>query len=64
MGTSYQLNLLTAIKIYNVFHFNLLRPIIINLLPDQHNSLSLLIVTNKRKKKKWEVNDIINAKKN
>ena len=56
----YQLKLLYTIKIYDVFHPNLLQKAATNLLPGQQNSpLPLTVVDGKEK---WEVNDILDTK--
>lgn len=44
VGSSYQLDLPTSIRIHDVFYPNLLQPAATNLLPDQHNKLELPIV--------------------
>lgn len=47
VGILYRLDLSTFIKIHNIFHLNLLKPMATNPLPSQHNSPPLLVVTNK-----------------
>ena len=63
MESAYRLDLSTLIKIHNVFHPNLLRPVATNPLPDQHNSPPPLVVADKEEKKRQKIDDIIDAKK-
>ena len=60
IGSSYRLDLLHTMKIYDVFHSNLLQKVAINLLPSQQNSPLLSTVVDN--KEKWEVNNILDAK--
>ena len=48
-------------RIYNLFHSNLLKPTAKNLLPGQCNNPLPPVVVND--KKKWEADNILNAKK-
>ena len=57
----YKLELSKIIRIFNVFHSNLLILIIINSLSNQKNSLSSLILVNNLKKQ--IINDILDFKK-
>lgn len=57
--SSYQLNLLTFMKIHNVLHPNLPQKAAKNLLPDQHNDFVPLMIVDK----KWEINNILDVKK-
>ena len=51
INSFYKLKLFEIIKIYNVFHFKLLNFIVINLLFNQKNSFSkIIIIKNKNKK--------------
>lgn len=47
---SYRLDLLTFMKIHNVFYLNLLSPMATNPLPDQYNPPPPPVVINKKKK--------------
>ena len=47
-------------KIYDIFHPNLLWKAVNNLLPGQHNAPPLPIVSNDEEK--WEVDNILDAK--
>ena len=58
---SYWLDLPAFMRIHNVFHPSLLRPAAEDLLPSQHNNPPPPVVVND--KEKWEVDDILNAKK-
>ena len=59
--SSYQLYLPASMRIHNVFPLSLLRLAAKDLFPGQHNDLLPPVVVNN--KKKWEVNNILNAKK-
>ena len=61
VGSSYQLELLYTMKIYDVFHLNLLWKAADNPLPSQQNSLPPPTVVNNEEE--WEVDDILNAKR-
>ena len=56
----YQLELPHIMKIYDVFHPNLLQKVANNLLPGQRNSPPPLTVVNN--KEEWEVDNILDAK--
>ena len=57
----YQVQLFETIKIFDTFHFSLLRKASMNSLSEQINELSSSIIINDEKK--WEMNDILNARK-
>ena len=59
--SSYQLYLSHTMKIYNIFHLNLLWKAAIDLLPSQQNSLSPPTIVNNEKE--WEVDNILDAKR-
>ena len=61
VGSSYQLDLPASMRIHNVFYPSLLRPAAEDPLPGQHNDPPPPVVMND--KEKWEVNDILDAKK-
>ena len=61
VGLSYQLKLSYIMKIYNVFHPNLLWKVVNNPLPGQQNSPPPLTVVNN--KEKWEVDNILDVKR-
>ena len=59
-GSSYWLELLHTIKIYNIFHLNLLQKVADNTLSGQQNiSLPSTVVNNEEK---WKIDDILNVK--
>ena len=59
--SSCQLDLLTSMKIHNVFHPSLLRKASSNLLPGQHNDPAPPVIVNDEEE--WEVNNILNARR-
>ena len=61
VGSSYQLELPHTMKIYDVFHSNLLWKAATDPLPSQHNSPPPPTVVNN--KEKWEVDNILDAKR-
>ena len=50
VGSFYKLKLFKIIRIYNVFHFKLLNLIVTNPLPDQKNSLFIVIIVKNKEK--------------
>ena len=62
VGSSYQLELPTSIKIHDVFHPSLLRKASADPLPGQYNDLAPPIVVDDSEEK-WEVNDILDARR-
>lgn len=52
---SYWLDLLTSIKIYNMFHPNLLQSTNNDPLPSQYNALPLLIIVDDKKNEKLTI---------
>lgn len=56
----YQLDLPISMRIYDVFHPNLLQLVTNNPLPGQHNKPEPSVVVNR--KKKWEVDNILDVK--
>ena len=61
VGLLYWLDLSTSMKIYDVFHPNLLWPVAINSLLGQHNKLEPLVIIDSEKE--WEVDNILDAKR-
>ena len=61
VDASYQIQLLESVKIFDIFHSNLLRKAFENSLSEQINELAPSIVINDEKK--WKVNDILDARK-
>ena len=57
----YKLKLPEIMRIYNVFYFKLLNFVVINLLSDQKNFFSKIIIV--KDKEKWIIEDILNFKK-
>ncbi len=58
VDSSYKLKLSESMHIHDVFHSDLLRLVVNDLLPDQKNELSDSIVVNDEDE--WEINDILN----
>ncbi len=58
IDSSYKLKLLESMHVHDVFHSDLLRSVVDDLLSDQKNELSDLIVINDEDE--WEINDILN----
>ena len=56
---SYKLKLSETMHIHDVFHFKLLHFIVNNLLPDQKNNSSELIMINEENE--WKINNILNS---
>ena len=61
VGSLYRLDLPVSMRIHDVFHPSLLRPVAEDPLPGQHNDSPPPVVVND--KKEWEVNDILDARK-
>ena len=57
----YQVQLFESVKIFDIFHFNLLRKTFENSLSEQVNEFASSIVINDEKK--WKMNDIFDARK-
>ena len=57
----YQVQLFESVKIFNIFHFNLLRKTFENSLFEQINELASSIIINDEKE--WKVNDIFDVRK-
>ena len=57
----YQVKLSETIKIFDTFHFSLLRKAFMNSLSKQINELSSLIIIDDEKK--WEMNNILNVRR-
>ncbi len=58
VDSSYKLKLSESMHVHDVFHSDLLRSAVDDLLPDQKNELSDLIVIND--KDEWKIDDILN----
>jgi len=61
VDSSYKLKLSESIRVYNVFHSDLLRSAVDDLLPDQKNELSDSIVVNDEDE--WKIDDILNFRR-
>ena len=61
MKLSYQLELLTSMKIHDIFHPSLLQKTFANPLPGQHNDPAPPVIVDN--KEEWEVDDILDARK-
>ncbi len=59
IDSSYKLKLSESMHVYDVFHSDLLRFVINDLLPDQKNEFSDSIVINDEDK--WKIDDILNS---
>ena len=57
----YQVQLLKIVKIFDTFHFSLLRKAFMNSISKQINELSSSIIIDDEKK--WKMNDILNVRK-
>ena len=57
----YQVQLFETVKIFDTFHFSLLRKASMNSLSKQINEFSSSIIINDEKK--WKMNDILNARR-
>ena len=60
VGSLYWLDLLTSMRIYDIFHLNLLQPAVTNLLPSQYNKPKPPVIVDGEEE--WEINDILDAK--
>ncbi len=61
VGSSYKLELPESMRVHDVFHSNLLRPVVDDLLPDQKNEPSGSIVVNDEDE--WKIDDILNSRR-
>ncbi len=61
VGSSYKLELSESMRVHDVFHSDLLRSAVDDLLPDQKNELSGSIVVNDEDE--WEIDDILNSRR-
>jgi len=61
VGSSYKLELSESMRVHDVFHSDLLRPAVDDLLPDQKNESSGSIVINDEDE--WEIDDILNSRR-
>ncbi len=60
IDSSYKLKLSESMRVHDVFHSDLLRSVVDDLLPDQKNELSDSIVINDEDE--WEIDDILNSR--
>ncbi len=60
VDSSYKLKLSESMQVHDVFHSDLLRSVVNDLLPDQKNELSDSIVINDEDE--WKINDILNSR--
>jgi len=61
VGSSYKLKLSESMRVHDVFHSDLLRPAVDDLLPGQKNEFSDSIVINDEDE--WEIDDILNFRR-
>jgi len=61
INSSYKLKLSKSMHVHDVFHSDLLRSVVNDLLSDQKNELSDSIVVNDENE--WEINDILNSRR-
>ncbi len=61
VDSSYKLELSESMRVHDVFHPDLLRPVVDDLLPGQKNEPSGSIVVND--KDEWEIDDILNSRR-
>ncbi len=61
VDSSYKLKLSESMRVYDVFHSDLLRSVVDDLLPDQKNEFSGSIVINDEDE--WEIDDILNSRR-
>ncbi len=60
VNSSYKLKLSESMQVHDVFHSDLLRSVVDDLLSDQKNELSYLIVINDEDE--WKIDDILNSR--
>ncbi len=61
VDSSYKLKLSESMRVHDVFHSDLLRSAVDDLLPDQKNEFSDLIVINDEDE--WKIDDILNSRR-
>jgi len=61
VNSSYKLELSESMRVHDVFHSDLLRPVVDDLLPGQKNEPSGSIVVNDEDE--WEIDDILNSRR-
>ncbi len=61
VNSSYKLKLSESMHVHDVFHSDLLRSVVNDLLPDQKNEFSGLIVINDEDE--WKIDDILNFRR-